>query len=1326
MNARGSNLFRSGLSLAVAGLLIGLGLVVVHGGQAAGRSAEPAAVSCNTIITTATSITQNTMWTEAQGPFCVRAAVQVNAGFTLQINPGVGVYFGPNGKLDVLGTLTAEGTEEKGIIFSSESASPAAGDWVRLYVTSGGHASLAYCEIAFGGHDGDGFRTDATGVTINQCHIHHNQGNGVRIFGGGASPTVKNSTIDHNTGAGIYIRGDFSSFHNQPLLQNLAVEHNGGAAVYLASGESGHYTAFPAFDNLTFTGNGSDALNMQGSGIQFDLTMDSPAWFNGKPIVVVSGSLEPQLSHTLTLARGTSLQFSQTGGYLLAANGNTIVAEGTAEQPITLGPDPAHMQPGAWKGVKVWAGSHLSLAHCDLGYAGNDGMGLLIQANDVQVRNCRIHDNLGYGVKLWGAGGFSARLEDTQIDHNSGAAIYEAPGEQQRVPTYLNLTFAGNGSDALNLDGALLDVDRTLDGAGQFNGAPIVLLTSLSTSGPATLTITPGTTIRFDHADGQLDAKISAVGTAAQPIRFTSNKSAPQPGDWARIILRRGSRLAFCGVAYGGGSYYPAALEISDYDVQVRNCRVQQSAADGLAYSYYDWGYYGPETARFENLALTDNAGAGLRIGTNSHAEALHTTLARNGSAGVYVQADGALDMTNTIVAHEYAGAVVEGDLSMAYTLWGGNVDNVLMEGGSFSEAAPLEGPAAFKADGYHIGCTSAAIGEGLQVIADDIDGETRPWPPGSLPDLGADEAQCGQTVQFDAQKVAFTPQWVVDPETGSGRFRQEYLVAYFYGSGAAAIPVNVADTLPNGLSLASQDTYPAMSFTRQGQALAWHTLQPVPPGTMGVVHIDSQSTTLPPGAILNNSAAVDAVNYWHFDLQADSTLPFVPPLLASGGDGETCTGRFPLEGSAQPGTTVKVYANGDQVATATPDASGAFIVTLTYPSTGDWTVTARACAGTTCSADSNAVLLTPQKSFWCPRQSVWKTAHWGIRQFRDQRGLFTTNNPEFTLPKASAAATAAAMLATPHALQLTVPSYPVLNGKPSTEQKQPQEIWIDLGGGEHITPEGNPDFPPDCDYGVYLFSFTLPTGVTQVNITLHVRYANDTTVYISHLTLNLIDPDGTVFDVTKGFDPDVPALNAISGITVTCMVSMTQWGGWVPWPAQLYNNQANPQVTGADGYFAFFTPPGKYYLQVDGKTGYQPWRSPVIDVITQVVHVNVPLTPLSSGNAGQVKLTPYEIQPATIDVQVGDSVEWFSTLTGDDAQEIARLTQDPVLRPVSSLDPLTSTLGWDGGMLAPGLVYRRQFVEEGAYAYSDNAGHTGTVVVHGGQRTYLPLILRH
>ena len=136
------------------------------------------------------------------------------------------------------------------------------------------------------------------------------------------------------------------------------------------------------------------------------------------------------------------------------------------------------------------------------------------------------------------------------------------------------------------------------------------------------------------------------------------------------------------------------------------------------------------------------------------------------------------------------------------------------------------------------------------------------------------------------------------------------------------------------------------------------------------------------------------------------------------------------------------------------------------------------------------------------------------------------------------------------------------------------------------------------------------------------------------------VDPDGYIFDVTQGFDPISPTLHAISGVTVTCMISMPRWGGWVPWPAHLYNNQVNPQVTGDDGYFAFFTPPGYYYLQVEGPAGYQSWRSPVIQVVNEIVHVNVPLTPWTDEETAQVTLNPAGPNPATLNVSPGTTVE--------------------------------------------------------------------------------------
>ena len=233
-----------------------------------------------------------------------------------------------------------------------------------------------------------------------------------------------------------------------------------------------------------------------------------------------------------------------------------------------------------------------------------------------------------------------------------------------------------------------------------------------------------------------------------------------------------------------------------------------------------------------------------------------------------------------------------------------------------------------------------------------------------------------------------------------------------------------------------------------------------------------------------------------------------------------------------------------------------------------------------------------------------------------------------------------------------------------------------------------------------------------------------------------LIDPDGFIFDVNQGFDPISPTLHAVEGVTVTCMVSKTEWGGWVPWPAHLYNSQVNPQVTGEDGYFAFFTPPGHYYLQVDGirsalpavagqAPGYQSWRSPVVEVISDIVHVNVPYTPWPADDVAQVLLTADGPDPAVITVTTGSAVEWVAELDGTITPEARMaLVDNPALRLLSDLDPISFTDGLDGGMLTPGQVYRRQFATPGTCSYTDGNGHVGQVIVLP-HRTYLPLVLR-
>jgi len=107
------------------------------------------------------------------------------------------------------------------------------------------------------------------------------------------------------------------------------------------------------------------------------------------------------------------------------------------------------------------------------------------------------------------------------------------------------------------------------------------------------------------------------------------------------------------------------------------------------------------------------------------------------------------------------------------------------------------------------------------------------------------------------------------------------------------------------------------------------------------------------------------------------------------------------------------------------------------------------------------------------------------------------------------------------------------------------------------------------------------------------------------------------------------------------------------------------------------------------------------------------------------VTLTADGPEPALITVPVGGVVEWAAQVNGlIPPAERMRLVDNPALRPLSDLDPISFSDGWDAGMMPPGQTYQRQFTTPGTYSYTDGAGHTGQVVVQS-YRLYLPLTVR-
>lgn len=709
--------------------------------------------------------------------------------------------------------------------------------------------------------------------------------------------------------------------------------------------------------------------------------------------------------------------------------------------------------------------------------------------------------------------------------------------------------------------------------------------------------------------------------------------------------------------------------------------------------------------AAISNTVFADLDKQALLLGNNVTLDAQHLTFARNGGTAITVNTGANLTLANSIVAENPTGISIasSGSATMNYTLWDRNATNK-SGSGSLVETASFTGAAGFGADGYHLSRYSSALQKGGQTELDfDIDGEERPAPAGTLPDLGADEYSSLAVSRLEAEKFAGIPKGVltIDPFSGDLSFKVmlDYWIRFFHGSEAPEpLDLTITDTLATELTLESQTNSPEMSFAQTGQTLTWQSLGPIAVDQSAEVMLRTYGYPQP-GTTLVNQATVQAGSA-QFDLTVQTIVPQYPPLITSPGNGKYCysDGAVHVEGYAWASSAVRLFENGEEKATATSGANGKFAFDYTTGTPNQaLTLTAQVCKDSSyaqCSENSAPVTITPSESFWCPQRSSWSKAQTTYR-FRDASGAFSTQtwliNGYYGFWDTQ--------------LKIHACNCPVGSGT----TLPPTNIWVVADGITYGSTGSHPDYTFNITGGAHNVEFWAQCGENRVSSTGSI----------------LIDPDGYVFDSTLGFDSDQPTAHSLQGVTVTAYVWMPEWGGWTMWPAQLYDNQVNPQVTGADGYFAFYTPPGKYYLQVNGIDGYQSWRSGVIEVTNQLVHVNVPLSPNKVMDQ-QVLLTAYGPVQPVVSIKLGQTVEWrYLVDESSGAGEFMKEIENPLSRLVSSLDPLADVLGFDSGMLIPDQTYRRQFNELGTYTYSDGRGHTGIIHVQELFQVFLPLLMR-
>ncbi|MCO6411406.1 MAG: right-handed parallel beta-helix repeat-containing protein [Thiogranum sp.] len=443
--------------------------------------------------------------------YTVLGDLHVPAGVTLTIPAGATLRFPINLELSVAGTLLVAGTAAEPVVFTSNKATPAAGDWAGIKITSGAtgvvidHAQIEYAS--------NGITFTGAGGMLSNSVIENNH-SGVSITDG--SPTVQGNSIRNNRDYGLYIYR-----YSNPVINGGNTITGNGYGLYVrgastSSDQNPHpvvsgnsiyantthnYYAYFFYDNanvrLDATGNwwGStdpaviepkiydysdnpsaapvvdysgfleDSGGAPVTGSYLNGSFGTDTTLSGGMVYTVLGDLHVPSGVTLTIPAGAELRFPGNWTFHVAGN---LVVTGTASDPVVFTSDRTTPAAGDWPGIRVESTGSADLDHAIVEYAqyGIDVRGVLSLSNSL------VHFNV-YGLQLY-QNGASAAILDSQLVYNTQFALYAyGTGSDATNPQFTlnNSDLFGNASGALyvyNYGASSLSLDAT----GNWWGTP--------------------------------------------------------------------------------------------------------------------------------------------------------------------------------------------------------------------------------------------------------------------------------------------------------------------------------------------------------------------------------------------------------------------------------------------------------------------------------------------------------------------------------------------------------------------------------------------------------------------------------------------------------------------------------------------------------------------------------------------------------------------------------------------------------------------------------------------------------------------------------------
>jgi hypothetical protein len=210
-------------------------------------------------------------------------------------------------------------------------------------------------------------------------------------------------------------------------------------------------------------------------------------------------------------------------------------------------------------------------------------------------------------------------------------------------------------ADATFVEGAIVQ-----DTIWTLVDSPFVLSNDVVVYPNATLTIEPDVSVRFGGSFSlSVEGRLTANGEEDKTIKFSSNKDAPQPGDWGTISFTgpQLSTLTNCNIEHGTNG-----ISIQNSNLDIRYSNISRCSVNGIL------AESGQLLVQNCNISLCFQNGINV---TNSQITARNNLISQNKVNGIFVSGvNNAVIQDNMIIAND-EGIAISGNAVSGVNLEG-------------------------------------------------------------------------------------------------------------------------------------------------------------------------------------------------------------------------------------------------------------------------------------------------------------------------------------------------------------------------------------------------------------------------------------------------------------------------------------------------------------------------------------------------------------------------------------------------------------------------------------------------------------------------------